>query len=159
MKKIIFFALLINFSCNHTEKIGDYNYTNAFKKVNSDGIMYTYKLYINPKSDTVFSTLVKGQKFEFQSDTDTIFASGNLQVKKIDNDYYIITKQYYINGYEKSTTIDSIIRTYKQSQEGRVKFCKIIYYEKGKEKKFNHLDSRNNSIKINDFPPPPGKQF
>ncbi|GEL12366.1 hypothetical protein SAMN05192550_3308 [Flavobacterium glycines] len=159
MKKILFFALLINFSCNHTEKIGDYNYTNAFKKVNSDGIMYTYKLYINPKNDTVFSTLVKGQKFEFQSDTDTIFASGDLQVKKIDNDYYITTKQYYINGYEKSTTIDSIIRTYKQLREGKVRFCKIVYYEKGKEKKFNFDYTHKPSDTNLKNPPPPAKQF
>lgn len=96
--------------------------------------MYTYKLYMNKKSDTIFSTLVKGQKFEFQSETDAIYASGGLEVKKINNQYYILTKQYYINGYEKSTTIDSIIRTYKQLQEGRVKFCKIIYYEKEKKK-------------------------
>lgn len=159
MKKIIFFMILINFSCNHTEKIGDYNYNNTFKKTNSDGIMYTHKVYINKKRDTVFSTLIKGQKFEFQSDTDTIFASGGLEVKKINNQYYILTKQYYINGYEKYTTIDSIIRTYKQLQEGKVRFCKIIYYKKGKEKKFNYLDSINNSININEMPPPPGKSF
>lgn len=155
MKKILFFLILINLSCNHTEKIGNYNYDSTFKKVNSDGMMYTYKVYTNKNKNTVFSTLVKGQKFEFQSATDTIFASGRLDVKKINDQNYVLIKQYYINGYEKYTKIDSIVKIFKQLQDGNVILSKISYYEKGEEKKFNHLDSINS----NEFPPPPGKRF
>jgi hypothetical protein len=162
MRKATYFImlgfLLVILSCNKEDKIGNYEYKTFYKKVNVggdfDGIIYTYKIYLNETNDTVFSVPLKAQKFKSQKDSDTVYVKGKIDVKKVKNQLYILTKDYHINGYEKFTGTDSIVRTYLQEENGKVKFYKINYYWKGKEKVF---DSSKSVYKISkgELPPAP----
>jgi hypothetical protein len=134
MKKLsylLFFILFYN--CSNHEKVGDFNYKIGVKSVNTgdfDALIYKYKLYIYNK-DTVFGTLIKAQKLDFETTKDTVFGYGELRVEHKKNKIYILTKETYINGYQNFTEIDSVVRHYEQLKNGKVKFYKILYYRNG----------------------------
>ena len=50
----------------------------------------------------------------------------------------IISDEFYINGYNNFTEIDSIVRFYEQKDNGNVKFIKANYYRKGSEKSYKN---------------------
>nr|WP_314838272.1 hypothetical protein [uncultured Flavobacterium sp.] len=132
----LLFILLFN-SCSNYEKVGNFNYKTNIERVNIgefDALIYNYKQYVHNK-DTIFSTLVKAQKLDFETTKDSIFGYGELRVEHKNNKIYILTKETYINGYQYFTEIDSVVRFYEQLKNGKVKFNKILHYRNGVVKK------------------------
>lgn len=139
MKNILIVIMLIFISsCSNYEVIGKYKYKVKTDRVNTgdyEGIILKYNVYINDENEGVFTSLLKAQKLDFEKENDTVFGTGKLTVKKVENEYYIITKEIYKNGYDKFTEIDSVIRTFKQIDNGKVIIQEINYYQNGKAKK------------------------
>lgn len=138
MKKILIVTSLIFItSCSNYEVIGKYKYKVKTERINTgdyEGIILKYNIYISNEKEAVFSTLLKAQKLDFEKENDTVFGIGEIDVKKVENEYYIITKEIYKNGYDEFTEIDSLVRYYKQLNNGKVEFLKANTYRKGVEK-------------------------
>lgn len=142
MKNIlVIFCFIFLFGCSSYKTIGNYKYKTHFKRSNIgefDALIYKYELFINKDNDTIFPVLVKAQKLDFETNKDSVFAYGKLDVKREKKETYIITKEIYINGYNNFTEIDSIVRFYKQKDNGNVKFIKANYYRNGLEKSYQN---------------------
>ena len=140
MKNIlVIFCFLFLSGCSYYKTIGNYKYKTHFKRSNIgefEALIKRYEVFINQNNDTIFPVLVKAQKLDFETKTDTIFAYGKLETKVEKDKIYIITKEIYINGYDNFTEIDSIIRFYEQKDNGNVKFIKANYYRNGVEKSY-----------------------
>ena len=138
MKKLSYLIfILLFYNCSTYEKVGDFKYKIGIERINIgdfDALIYKYKLYIYNK-DTIFVTLIKAQKLDFETTKDTIFGYGDLRVEHKNNKNYILTKETYINGYQKLTEIDSVVRFYEQLKNGKVQFNKILHYRNGVIKK------------------------
>ena len=120
-------------NCSNHEKVGNFKYKTGIERVNTGdlgALIYKFKLYIYDK-DTVFVTLIKAQKLDFETTKDTVFGYGELRVEHKKNKIYILTKETYINGYQNFTEIDSVVRYYEQLKNGKVKINKILYYRNG----------------------------
>lgn len=139
MKNFLIIKLLVFISsCSNYEVIGKYKYKVKTERVNTGdykGMILKYKKYTNEENEAIFSSLLKAQKLDFEKENDSVFGTGKLEVNKVENEYYIITKEIYKNGYDKFTEIDSVIRTFKQLDNGKVIVQKIDYYQNGKIKK------------------------
>ncbi|MPT36841.1 MAG: hypothetical protein E2604_17575 [Flavobacterium sp.] len=72
---------------------------------------------------------MKGQKLGAEKEIDTVFIKGVLEEYP---DNKIITKQFNINGYEKFTNTDSIIKIFFQKEDGSFFLKNVKYYRKGK---------------------------
>lgn len=132
MKYIIFiFCSLLICSCAEYETIGKYRYKVVTNNVNSgefQGLIFKSNVFINQNNDTVFSKLLKAQKLYFEKKSDSVFAFGRLVVTRKNEKVFIITKEININGYEKFTECDSIVRIYEQLENGKVKLNRIVRY-------------------------------
>lgn len=133
MKKLCLLLFVLFCSCSNYEKVGNFNYKTGIYRTNSgefEALVFKYKPYIYNK-DTIFVTLLKAQKLDFETTKDTVFGYGELRVEHKKNKIYILTKETYINGYQNFTEIDSVVRFYEQLKNGKVKFNKILYYRNG----------------------------
>lgn len=120
-------------SCSNYEKVGNFKYKTGIHRSNSgefEALVFKSRIFISNK-DTIFSTLIKAQKLDFENKKDTIFGYGEFRVEYEKNKIYIITKENYINGYQNFTETDSVVRFYEQLKRGKVKFNKILYYRNG----------------------------
>ena len=136
-KSILLFLVLLFISCSTNEVIGNYNYSTKTNRVNCgefDALIFKSKVFITKKKDTVFSNLIKAQKLDFETKKDSVFAYGKLEIEKENNKTYIITKEININGYDKYTETDSVIRKYEQFVNGNVFLKSYISYRNGKIK-------------------------
>ena len=136
MKNILYICLLFLFSfCKKNDKINHISYQTKIVRDNScefDGLVFKSKVFMLNK-DLVLSTLITAQKLDHETEKDTIFANGQLIISNKKNKTYITTKEKYMNGYDKFTTIDSIIRNFEQLDDGTFKLLKISHYRSGQE--------------------------
>lgn len=134
MKNLRYLLFIMLFSsCSNYEKVGNFKYKTGIHRSNSgefEALVFKSRIFISNK-DTIFSTLIKAQKLDFENKKDTIFGYGEFRVEYEKNKIYIITKENYINGYQNFTETDSVVRFYEQLKRGKVKFNKILYYRNG----------------------------
>ncbi len=152
---ILFFVTLM--SCDkNKEKIGNYQYIIETSRHNTgdfDALILKYKSYYLKKNSNKLSVLVSGQKLGYETENDTLFAYGKLEIKNVNDDIKLFVKEFYINGYDKFNECDSIIREFKQTNTGEINFVKISYYYNGKIKKFEYPKSK--VLPDSETPPPP----
>lgn len=94
----------------------------------------------------MFPSLIKAQKLNSENKNDSIFAYGTLKALNLNRQNKIITTEQYINGYNTFTKINSVMRVYKQVENGNVVFEKYTSYGGGiikYENLFNEIISQS----------------
>jgi len=126
---ILFFVI----GCSTCEQLGTQKYKTRIERINIgefDGMIKYFKFYYWKKNqDNLFGYVIKGQKLGAEKEIDTVFIKGVLEEYP---DNKIITKQFNINGYEKFTNTDFIIKTFFQKEDGSFLLKNVKYYRKGK---------------------------
>lgn len=114
MSSIKFIIVILLFSaCSTYEQLGTRKYKTKIERINIgefDALIEYFKFYHGKKNqEYLFGYVMKGQKPGAEKETDTVFIKGVLEEYP---DNKIITKQFNINGYEKFTNTDSIIKIF-----------------------------------------------
>jgi len=135
MNKYIVIGLIFFFviGCSTYEQLGRQKYKSRIERINIgefDGMVKYFKFYYRKKNqETLFGYVMKGQKLGAEKETDTVFIKGVLEEYPDDK---IITKQFNINGYEKFTNTDSVIKIFFQKENGSFFLKNVKYYRNGK---------------------------
>lgn len=120
MKKFFYLPLLCLFGCKTSEKLGEYKYKTKIQKVNTGdykGMVNYIKTYsFNNKFQAGCN--IKSQKYNFQKKSDSVFSTGEILFNP--NTKVLKCKEIYFNGYNTFLKYDTLIRTFKQNDNGEL---------------------------------------